>query len=187
MPLPERLQQAARHYVIGDDEDDLELALEVIQGFGIPRHDGEVKRQVTLLCVLATRRVLFGWTELGCAGDQPAAATRAAWDWIHSGRISVDWSAHCVPAPAIHDGRTLPTVMPVVSNRLPPRRPARSTSSRPATRSMRLWSCVTQEGPHWKVLNHRILSPSRNGSQQLLSPPLLNCEICLKQNSVVDR
>lgn len=107
MPLPERLQQAARHYVIGDDEDDLELALEIIQGFGIPRHDGEVKRQVALLCVLAARRVLFGWTELGCAGDRPAAAIRAAWDWIHTGRISADWSAHCVPAPAVYDGRII--------------------------------------------------------------------------------
>jgi hypothetical protein len=107
MPLPERLQQAARRFVTGDDEDDLVIALEVIQGFGIPRHDGEVKRQVALLCVLATRRVLFGWTELGCAGEQPAVAIGAAWDWIHTGRISANWSAHCVPAPAVHDGRII--------------------------------------------------------------------------------
>lgn len=107
MPLPERLQQAAQRFVAGDDDDDLAMALDVIRGFGIPRLDDEVKRRVAMLCVLVTRRVLFGWTSLGCEGERPADAIRAALDWIRTGKMGTDWPGHCVPAPAICDGEIL--------------------------------------------------------------------------------
>lgn len=107
MQLPERLQQAAQRFVTGDDDDDLALALDVILGFGLPQRDDGVKRRVAMLCVLATRRVLFGWTGLECEGKQPAIAIQAALDWIYTGELAVDWPAHCLPAPAIREGNII--------------------------------------------------------------------------------
>jgi hypothetical protein len=103
MPFPERLQQAAQRYAIGDD-DDLTLALQVVQAFGLPRLDDEAKRRVAMLCILATRRVLFGWTEFECEGEQPATAIRVTLDWIRTGERSTGWPDYCLPAPPITNG-----------------------------------------------------------------------------------
>jgi hypothetical protein len=107
--LPVRLREAARDYLSDDDsseedEDSPGVDLRLIEAFGSTQTGDTAHRQATLLCVLAMRRVLYGWAALECEGDAPERAVAAAEAWVLTGTTPPDWESLCVPALAIRDG-----------------------------------------------------------------------------------
>ena len=103
----QRLREAALRFTTFDDEEgsDYEIASNLIMSFGNPCLDLLAHRRAVWLCVLATRRVLFGWSGLGCEGQGPHEAVRAAAGWVATGRHPDDFARYCLPSEAIRDGR----------------------------------------------------------------------------------
>lgn len=93
--LPAPLQEAARQYVADDDssdedEDSPGVDLRLIEAFGSTQVGDRAHRQATWLCVLAMRRVLFGWAALECEGDAPEQAVLATEAWVLTGAMPPD-------------------------------------------------------------------------------------------------
>jgi hypothetical protein len=91
---------------VADPETD-GAALLLIEAFGITGLGDMGHRRAAWLCVLAVRKVLYGWAELGCEGDAPAQAVEAVADWVQTGEVPPDLEPLCVPAPAIRNGQVI--------------------------------------------------------------------------------
>jgi hypothetical protein len=105
--LPASLRDVAQQYATDHEADDLDLAGSLLLAFGDLRHDREAHRRAVWLCVLATRRVLFGWSELECEGNAPERAVSAAAKWVQTGRNPRGWGRLFAPAPAIREGEVI--------------------------------------------------------------------------------
>jgi hypothetical protein len=103
--LPVALRDAALRYATDPDTDD--LALRLFEAFGIARVGDEAHRRAAWLCVLATRKVLYGWVALECKGDGPARAVEAVARWVQAGVPPRNWRPLCEPARAVRDGREI--------------------------------------------------------------------------------
>ncbi|CAN5840134.1 hypothetical protein BH23PLA1_BH23PLA1_20320 [soil metagenome] len=88
-----------------EEEFDIEVAINLLTSFGQLRLDPLAHRRAVWLCVLATRRILFGWSGLGCEGQAPHEAIRAAAAWVANGRHPDHFARYCLPAEAIRDGQ----------------------------------------------------------------------------------
>lgn len=93
------LRHAAASFVNLDEEEesDIEIGTALILTFGIPAMDSHAHRRAVWLCVLATRRILFGWSELGCEGDAPHQALNSVARWVQTGQFTGNWGSLCVP------------------------------------------------------------------------------------------
>ena len=103
LPLP--LRNAALFYATDLNTEGLGLSL--IEAFGIGRVGDEAHRRSVWLCVLAARRVLYGWEALECEGDVPAQAVDAAANWVQTGIAPPDWRPFCIPAEPVRNGRII--------------------------------------------------------------------------------
>jgi hypothetical protein len=100
--LPAPVRDAALRYATDLDTDDLALR----ESFGIARAGDEAHHRAVWLCVLAARKVIYGWAALECEGDAPAQAVEATARWVQSG-VAPDWGRLSLAAPAIRGGRVI--------------------------------------------------------------------------------
>ncbi len=103
--LPEALRDAAIRYATSTESD--ELAPGLIETFGIVVAGDEAHRRAVWLCVLAVRKVLWGWRAMECKGDKPAVAIDATAKWVQTRIAPADWKPLCVPAKAIRRGKRI--------------------------------------------------------------------------------
>ena len=105
MELSDGLRRALDRYLSAEYVDDIELELDILYEFGIFDPDG-MRRSATL-CINATRKILFGWSELGCEGNRPSQSVDAAAHWVRTGEKIHQWPICCLPAPAIRCGEVI--------------------------------------------------------------------------------
>jgi hypothetical protein len=107
--LPKRLIEAANRFVAFDEEDDsdIDVATNLILGYGIPKMEPDALRRGVALCLLGARRILHGWSLLGCEGNRPEQVLDHVARWIQTGEYSPDWASLCLPAPALFNGRPI--------------------------------------------------------------------------------
>jgi hypothetical protein len=103
--LPAPLRDAGLRYVTECESDD--LAFQLIEAFGIAGVGDEGHRRAAWLCVLAVRKVLYGWAALECEGDAPDRAVDAVGSWVQTGAAPRAWGPLCVPAKAVRQGRVI--------------------------------------------------------------------------------
>jgi len=97
------MRDAAFSYV-SSFSDDCESA--VVNSFHVGSAGSRSHRQATWLCMLAVRRILFGWAAMKCEGDLPARTIAAVSDWLESGEMT-EWSQYSTPAPAVRYGEVI--------------------------------------------------------------------------------
>jgi hypothetical protein len=150
--LPAALRDAALRYATDPDTDD--LALRLIEAFGIVRVGDQAHRRAAWLCALASRKVLYGWAALECEGDAPARAVEAVASWIQTGVSPRDWRPACEPAPAVRDDRVIVhcdacRAGPIAAAAAHTARFASSADPSDAAEVLfQVW-CAIDEGVHW--------------------------------------
>jgi hypothetical protein len=150
--LPAALRDVAMRYATDCDTDD--LALQLIEAFGIGRLGDHAHRRAAWLCVLAARKVLYGWAALECEGDAPARAVEAVANWVQTGVSPRDWGPLCEAARAIRDGRVIEDcdkcrAEPIAAAAAHVARFARSGDPSDAVEVMFGVWCAMDEGVHW--------------------------------------
>jgi hypothetical protein len=150
--LPRPVRAAALRYATDRETDD--LGMQLLEAFEIAAIGDVAHRRAVWLCVLAVRRVLYGWEALGCEGDKPNQVVDTVASWVKNGRVPRDWAPLCVPAVAVRDGRVVTDcdinrARPIASAAAHTARFAQSAALSEADEALfSVWMAM-DEGVHW--------------------------------------
>ncbi len=87
-----------------DEDDDLTIAQDIIQSFGVVRQDANAHQRSVRFLLACLNRYLWTWESLGCEPPGPIPATEAVESWLQTGTFANDFAKFCLPVTPIRQG-----------------------------------------------------------------------------------
>lgn len=88
-----------------NEDDDLEIAHQVIASFGIVRREAEAHRRAVRFLHACLSPYLWTWEALNCDPPGPASAAAAVADWLQTHEFHDTFAELCVPVAPVCNGQ----------------------------------------------------------------------------------